>query len=219
MKKTELYNLQHQIRSLDTNVWDDWIDWRLEQAGIQHKSKIDSKWHEAVNSVPEIYDWDVEKEHICFTWIDGNGEKQREHVPLSVFVDDLDNQPDLEMLWHSGYYDGPLSGMARYKGEMVWFDCAEYGDWGESSVRTYTLYRLNEDVKDEIIRRHKLFDEMVGKHSNHHPDLYDDRRCTDENTFNEFYKISKKWSKFDHLECDKLGVFAYHQFKYYSRPC
>ena len=37
----------------------------------------------------------------------------------------------VKFLWHSGYYDGPLSGMALWEGKHYWFECEfDYG-WRE----------------------------------------------------------------------------------------
>lgn len=223
MKKTELYNLQHQIHSLDITIWDDWVDWRMKNAGVTRPLRKDQEdlYEEVLSHIPEIYDWEIEKDHLRFTWVNGNGDGQEELVPLSVFVDDLDEQPDLTMLWHSNYYDGPLSGVAEYNGEMVWFDCEDYGDWGDDKVRSYALYRLTDEAKAVLISNHNDFREAVGHHCDHVPEQYSPFVCKNKEKFNEYYSKNKNAHKeiYDNLKNgEKLGVFAYHQFKYYARP-
>ena len=219
MKKTELYLQHHRIENAESHIWDRWVDYKLEQQSVNRREDDWDKVGAIINEIPNIYDWTIEDGQMCFRWIsEENGEEQEELVPLSEFVDDLDEQPDLEMLWHCNYYDGPLSGVARYEGELVWFDNEEYGDWGEDAVRSYQLYRLKGEVMDELFRQHHLFNEMVGYHSNHHPDFHNDFVGKNKEEFDEFYKMAKEFPKLDLEKGEKLGGFAYHQFKYYARP-
>jgi len=218
MKKTELYLQHHRIENMESHIWDRWLNYKLEQKKVDRRNDGWDRVREVAGEIPNIYNWNIKKDHMCFQWVDDNGEEQEELVPLDVFVDDLDKQPDLEMLWHCGYHDGPLSGVAKYEGELVWFDCVEMGDWGEDEVRSFQLHRLSKEDEIEILRRHRLFNEMVGYHSNHHPDEYKEYACRDKKLFNQFYEISKTWPALNLEKGEKLGVFAWHQFKYYTRP-
>jgi len=127
----------------------------------------------------------------------------------------------LEMIWHCNYYDGPLSGVARYNEELVWFDVVEAGGWiteDECEERTFQLYRLSKEDMDETIRRHELFRDMVGHHSDHLPNMHSDFVCKDKDKFNRFYEMSEQWKSVDIENAEKLGIFTEEQFKYYARP-
>jgi hypothetical protein len=86
----------------------------------------------------------------------------------------------VKLLFHDGYYDGPLTGVCEYKGEKLYFHNAEEiwfrfpeknketiaitnEEYDYHSLRIYTLYRLPEDIMFNIVHNHELF-ELV-KHS------------------------------------------------------
>ena len=87
----------------------------------------------------------------------------------------------VKLLFHDGYYDGPLTGVCEHKGEKlyfhnteeIWFKFLEKDptiladkeleDYNYHSLRIYTLYKLPEDIMFNIIHNHELF-ELV-KHS------------------------------------------------------
>jgi hypothetical protein len=107
--------------------------------------------------------------------------------------------PKPRMLWHSNYWDGPLSGMAEYRGEMVWFECTRGVDAKE---RTFALYRPPLAERRELCRRHALFRKMVGKHCDYgrrhaafapDPGYMDDRQ----GRFWQFYEMALAWPKME----------------------
>jgi len=75
-------------------------------------------------------------------------------------------------LWHSGYYDGPLSGMCLHNEEKCWFQCVDevyYRDEeGEGMAgRVFVIIRLTaEDIAEEEYW-HELFREHVGTHTDY----------------------------------------------------
>lgn len=74
---------------------------------------------------------------------------------------------EAEILWISGYYDGPLSGMVLYEGRMCWFETSD--DPGLPK-RRYFLYDLEDWEIAKITTRHFEFELYVGTHHcNHAP--------------------------------------------------
>jgi len=221
MKKTELGLVESINWMVEHRIWDDWYHWKLQQMPEGYADR-DEKYA-LLYSMPEYYDWnmDLRTDEMVFRWHDSGEER----VPLSVFISDHDEQPDLKMLWHSGYYDGPLSGMAEYNGEMVWFQC----NWSyppiedihniieTDSHRRYALYRLSDEDREELCR-HQMFRDMVGYHSDHDPDTY--APFTKKSGFDEFYeqKKDKKHRKIDPESGEVLGEVAWYQFEHYSVP-
>lgn len=220
--KRKLFQVYHETDYYYMEIYERWNDWR--------------KMHEK-GDPPYHFEWEP---HCCsdvmhFWWRDSDGKKQSEDVPLSVFYDDHE-QPDLKMIWHSGFWDGPLSGLAEYNGEKVWFDCVEDVD---NQIRRYAVYRLSTEELREVERNHKRFEKMVGYHCNHdetHKEYGDVEKwkfCPiwahhlwRKILFDVYYKRSifgkvtwvKKPLKRDFTENEKLGEFDHYEFKNYCRP-
>jgi len=216
MNKVELYTVYQKHASIDFTIWDEWFRWRLKQIDHpRHMGKDDPEyddWHtawlEQLHLMPAHYDWRPTDDGIVITWADGE-----ETIPFEGVVEDLDKEPDLQMLWHNGYYDGPLSGMAMYNDEHVWFDCINETDYGD---RIFALYRLDEKTKDEMYRRHRLFQELVGYHCDHDPNVHVEFVGCDKNQ--DYYKLQKKFPTVDVTAGEKLAEVHWYQFKYWARP-
>lgn len=101
------------------------------------------------------------------------------------------------MLWHSNYWDGPLSGVILWSGEKCWFEMHEEKtserlmsdkDWKEyldyckekyqevpdedermeyDRYRYFKVYRLPSKTMDAIIHNHNLFRNCVGTHTDY----------------------------------------------------
>jgi len=218
MNKIELFSIHQKHSTADFSVWDAWFGWRLKQAGLKrHVNKDDDgydewheKWLEMLHGMPHNSTW---RPTYNDTIIVSFGDDETETFPLDLIVEDLDKEPDLTMLWHSDYYDGPLSGMALYNGEHVWFDCNDDPFDGD---RIYALYRLSTETKQELLRQHKLFEHHVGTHSNHDPN--DHQEYSGGNDPEKYYELQKKFPKIDPTEGENLGDVHWHQFKYWARP-
>ncbi len=98
------------------------------------------------------------------------------------------------ILWHHDYWDGPLSGIALFNGERVWFSM-DSEDGLRARRRTYKLYRLTPELLALKEHWHGLFVKHVGNHTEYGPD---NRRiagsvCSRENAafFYEPYKLAK----------------------------
>jgi hypothetical protein len=88
-----------------------------------------------------------------------DGEAYR--FPEEWIYEDLDKEPDVHHLWTTDYYDGPLSGMALYEGQMVWFHCHSFGHFDDEelypmySLRTHALIELPERDLAAEVQRHE----------------------------------------------------------------
>jgi hypothetical protein len=101
------------------------------------------------------------------------------------------------MLWHSNYWDGPLSGVMLWNGEKMWFEMFEEKyverlmsdeDWKEwvdyykekyneepdeddrieyDRPRYFKVYKLPEDIMSAIVHNHELFRTYVGTHTDY----------------------------------------------------
>lgn len=96
-----------------------------------------------------------------------------------------------QIMWHGGFYDGPLSGTIWYEGEMCYFrNFEEYEPtpedmerWEKSIeedddeddfdfhrwYRKHAIYRLSDDDKIRLVTLHALFQSHVGLHTDYWP--------------------------------------------------
>lgn len=122
--------------------------------------------------------------------------KKSEHPP---------NVPEIKEgiipLWHSGYYDGPLSGFCMYKGEPHFFDMKrEYLGkrlW-KSVYRTFWIYKLTPEQWEFEKYWHNEFRLHVGTHTDY-----------------EWNETEKKYQRF----AGRLSSFSsnYWREMYYDR--
>lgn len=71
-------------------------------------------------------------------------------------------------LWHSGYYDGPMSGVLEYNGERCYFDLKkEYQSRNlfKKVFRTFNIYKMTPKQNASISYWHEEFCLHVGTHS------------------------------------------------------
>ena len=114
-------------------------------------------------------------------------------MPSSEFYKDL--------VYHSNYWDGPLSGMMMYNEEQVWFTCVEDIDSdpnpeppdpiGKHGVnyRKFAIIRLPEEIREMLKERHADFEKYVGMHTTY----IDGKRagqCHEQARWSNFYD---KW--------------------------
>jgi len=73
---------------------------------------------------------------------------------------------ELQPLWISEYYDGPLSGAVEHNGQFRWYVMAEEEQepYAEGWYRRYWLLALSAVQEDEERRWHGLFRQHVGTH-------------------------------------------------------
>lgn len=92
------------------------------------------------------------------------------------------------MLWHSDFYDGPLSGMCLLNKRPHWFHIAGGAPYDiDADQRVFDIiYLSDEEIKREEVR-HEIFRKNVGTHCD-----YDDQG---ERSIGHI-KPREKWSEF-----------------------
>ncbi len=95
-------------------------------------------------------------------------------------------QRTIKLLWHSGYWDGPISGVCEIDDKKYWFDQIP-GESGELWIkyvddpmatdddykyeyditRFYKIYELPEEVMSNVVFNHELFRKYVGHHTDY----------------------------------------------------
>ena len=91
----------------------------------------------------------------------------------------------IKLLWHSGYWDGPISGMCEVDGKKHWFSQAEavqdevlgemyfqlfdkeHNEEDYDRIRFYYVYALPEEIVTAITAEHDLFIQYVGAHTDY----------------------------------------------------
>ena len=116
---------------------------------------------------------------------------------------------DVRLLWHSGFWDGPLSGMLEHEGEQCWFEMfAENEDDAPTWYRRFAILRLSNDQLKEENRWHDLFRMHVGGHTDY--DAEQHRSHGDINPkeqWSRFYDKYKERPEPDYSSCLVLGWF------------
>ena len=89
------------------------------------------------------------------------------------------NLKDINLLWHLGYYDGYLSGIAKYQGKLVYVNFIEDNpDLYQPSddedyldnlpwYRKFAVLELSEEQIKFELQRHQDFESFVGNHTNY----------------------------------------------------
>ena len=132
---------------------------------------------------------------------------KRFDIPLSdMYYKDEEEQPEATMLWHSNYYDGPLSGLAEYKDELVWFNIIDWEHDNVFNMRTFGLYELSDEETKYELDWHQLFCEQVGYHCNYENGNRVDRgEDFTQESMDKFYAEAEKRPKRDYMN-NKLIV-------------
>ena len=130
-------------------------------------------------------------------------ENNRWTIPMKymLYKDKEEDTTEATMLWHSDYYDGPLSGLAEYKGEKVWFQCSEWEDENLFNMRIFNLHELSKEELEEEERWHQFFCDNVGKHCNYvDGGREEDGANYTQESFDLYYKEAKKRPKRDYTK-------------------
>lgn len=134
---------------------------------------------------------------------------------LDKYADNYQKFPQLKemrKLWHSGYWDGPLSGMCLIDGQKCWFECID--EWGNHNsypeddeefeqpwYRRFLIWKLTDQQQTEIEKRHAKFQRMVGTHCDyddegHRGHFHYNDTVTPE-SFKQYYEEAKLEEKID----------------------
>jgi hypothetical protein len=72
----------------------------------------------------------------------------------------------VRLLWHFGFWDGPINGVATYNGRHYWFEAEPFDQEDEPShSRRYFLYDLTDEAVAEERCWHERFPDLVGTHT------------------------------------------------------
>lgn len=74
---------------------------------------------------------------------------------------------DVTLLWHSDFWDGPLSGLIAHRGERLWFQMIAENNEPEAWYRRFALVRLSEQQLREEEWWHEMFRQHVGTHTDY----------------------------------------------------
>lgn len=122
-----------------------------------------------------------------------------EHAPLPRI-----DRGEVRLLWHSGFWDGPTSGLCRHDGRKCWFEmCAEGGE-GDGFHRRFLLLELSPEQMEDEERWHDLFRRKVGTHCDH-----DDPKgeVLPRDSRREFYDEYEKRGQVDYSANPAVGWF------------
>jgi len=105
-------------------------------------------------------------------------------VPIN-YMHEADDTEHAIMLWHSDYYDGPISGLAEYKGKKVWFKWHGTAHEPLTDLRIFNLHEMSDEAIEYEEERHQRFRDMIGHHCDYGV-LAGDVNYTAE-SFDEYY--------------------------------
>lgn len=123
---------------------------------------------------------------------------------------------DVRWLWHSSYYDGPLSGLVLFEGSEAWVECFDdivltrgEGDEMECmGARRFAIMRLTPEELEHEKAEHALFQKYVGTHTDYHEDGKRDVGAVKPSSeHDQFYKRERK--ERDYSDHDVIAWFEW----------
>lgn len=127
MKLHELYSLYQHADFCNDMIQCRWFDWYREKYNIPKGD------YSAFN---QHFSFEVDKQQQIVICRVGD---QTYNVPISAFVQDLNNQPEIILKERWFYYDGPWDGIGTWNGKLMMYDGVE-DDFGH---REYTAYEIS----------------------------------------------------------------------------
>jgi hypothetical protein len=125
---------------------------------------------------------------------------------------------NIKFVYHSGYWDGPLSGVCEYLDERYWFKCVhDYQDTTEKclDMRIYALHQLTTEEWRNKDYWHSLFEKHVGSHTSYDKDGNRAGEVHPADNHHKFYEEAKKDRKILDLEGRKpIGFFDRREMKF-----
>lgn len=121
---------------------------------------------------------------------------------------------EVRYLYHSGFYDAPLSGSCLYNNERLWFYCFDENneeDGDTSWWRKYVLLRFTAEQWEALDVRHGLFQDYVGAHTDYDEDgnrwlSKPDLKPRVEANHAKYYDWAKE-NPFDNYEGEQVAVY------------
>lgn len=87
---------------------------------------------------------------------------------LGIFMTDKLPRAKAPILWHCGYWDGPLSGVCLYEDRVHWF---ETHNIITDKKRQFFIYEMTDEEISKVVTEHFLFEHYVGIHTCAHATL------------------------------------------------
>jgi len=202
MKKSEFFKLLAAKERLNDHIWEEWDEIQEAKPEPYKDENVD------VEYIDFNYDYNWETKMIRIKTPDSETQ-----IPLSQLLDESDDDVKLQMLWYDSYWDGPMSGLATYNGEKVYFEMDEDRYENIFDVRTHKVYKLSVEELKEIEYWHERFRKDVGKHTDY-GDHEQFKMKEDESIFHSYYKDIKKFlgRKVDYGTREYLGTFIDAEF-------
>lgn len=85
-------------------------------------------------------------------------------VHYSERMTDCTRVGDVRLLWHDGYWDGPLNGLAHHNGRDYYFAVEEFDPDDPPAEWRYFLYPLTDEELEDEREEHRKFRKYVGAH-------------------------------------------------------
>ncbi len=116
---------------------------------------------------------------------------------------------NVRILWHSGFWDGPLSGMLEYDGDQCWFEMfSENEDDDPTWYRRFAVIQLSPDQLADENHWQDQFRRHVGGHTDY--DSGQERShdsINPEEQWSQFYEKYKARAEPDYSPNRVLGWF------------
>ncbi len=113
---------------------------------------------------------------------------------------------EVQLLWHSSFWDSPKSGLCLYQGRKVWFEMgAEADEDGtDGYYRRFLLLELSSEQLADEEYWHELFRQKVGTNCDHGEPAPGLRP---REMWREFYEPYQKRERTDYTRNRALGWF------------
>jgi hypothetical protein len=114
---------------------------------------------------------------------------------------------EVQLLWPSDYWDGPLSGLLVFRGERCWFqNVAENEDFTDPAAwyRRFVVLRLTSEQLEDELYWHDLFRKHVGTHTDYGAERGEVLPREQHRHFYDAYRLRKPP---DYSDCEVLGWF------------
>lgn len=118
-----------------------------------------------------------------------------------------ENWYEVTPLFHLNYYDGPLSGVFKFRNKNF------YGKAVYPDERTYwAVFELTEQEEKDIFFRHEQFRKHVGNHTTYYKNYEDEwvrvvGSCHPQGQWEKFYK-DETLPKINYAEIESREIFA-----------
>lgn len=200
MDKVDFFRLMGFHDHITMRIFDTWVD---------HREKNNLPW--MIDDIDLNYEWTYDENGKSVIRI--RTTVSDDVFPITDFYKEVDRSEEPQMLWHNGYWDGPLSGIARYKGKIVFFDCIEEEDF--SRMRKFNLYEMSDEEIEDEIHRHNQWRRTGGRHCDYCDDFmdYPDSLLKKvKRKLETFYRWAKIYPRKDYTKNKVVGTFADVQF-------